>query len=40
MRLVSGGFELIPGLVTLFQEGAQPALFRTLERAGEGEPHA
>ena len=28
LRVIAGTFEFLPGLVTLFQEGSQPALFR------------
>ena len=28
MRVIGGIFEFIPGMITFFQEGSQPALFR------------
>jgi len=32
-REIAGVFEIIPGVVTLFREGAQPPLFRSAEDA-------
>jgi hypothetical protein len=32
-REIAGVFEIIPGVVTLFREGAQPPLFRSQEEA-------
>ena len=32
-REISAAFEFIPGLVTLFREGSQPALYRSAEDA-------
>lgn len=32
-REIAGVFEFIPGLVTLFREGSQPALYRSAEDA-------
>jgi hypothetical protein len=32
-REIAGVFEIIPGVVTLFREGAQPALYRSAEDA-------
>ncbi len=33
IRLIAGAFEIIPGVVTLFREEAQPPLFRSGEDA-------
>jgi hypothetical protein len=32
-REIAGVFEIIPGVVTLFREGAQPPLYRSMEDA-------
>jgi hypothetical protein len=33
IRVVAGGLEILPGLFTLFREGAQPPLFRAQDEA-------
>ncbi len=33
IRFVAGGLELIPGMFTLFREGAQPPLYRAQDEA-------